>query len=188
MLQPDVFFAYGLSSGLALAAGKQLRKEPSAWVNQYFTGTLLWLSLFYVPQIFYLLFRFPAWETMHWKQGLAEIPPGFMGLYTAGIIAAGVLGFQLTRHFIKRGNNAAALAQVAGAMLAAAFIVTVGWDGTGYRRLLYVGAAPWTPEAAVSLVEFIKSEVFTTLLWLEGLILTPYAIMFIWWAQKGKRL
>ena len=46
MLQPDLFFAYGLSSGLALAAGKKLRQEKSPLVNKYFIGAALWLSAF----------------------------------------------------------------------------------------------------------------------------------------------
>ena len=68
-------------------------------------------------------------------------------------------------------------------------IVFVGWDGTGYKRLFYVAAEPaWSPEAAVSVVDFFKSNIFITLIWLEALILIPYNVLFIRWRLAGLRI
>jgi len=46
MVQVDIFWSYGLASGLTLAAGKQLKKEKNLWVNKYFLSILLWCKLF----------------------------------------------------------------------------------------------------------------------------------------------
>ena len=64
MVQVDVFWSYGLASGLALAAGKNLKKVEDPWVNKYFLGILIWISVFFAPSGIYLLWNFPGWETM----------------------------------------------------------------------------------------------------------------------------
>ena len=55
MVQVDVFWSYGLSSGLALAASSELKKESSFWRNPYFALSLIWTGLFFAPSGIYLL-------------------------------------------------------------------------------------------------------------------------------------
>lgn len=187
MLQPDVFFSYGLCAGLAVAAGKKAKEENCPWVNKYFLGALAWLSLLYVPQVLYLVWKFPAWESMFAFKDFGDYPPWFMAVYSAGVILVGVLGFYITFRLMRGGKTAAAMAQVGWSMLAATIIVFAGWDGTGYQRLLYVGSgAEWAAGVSYPMTDFFKSSIFITLIWLEALVLLPYNIMFIRWARQSR--
>ncbi len=187
MLQPDLFFSYGLASGLGIAAGRRLKKEESTWVNKYFLATILWLSAFFVPQVLYLLWRFPAWETMFVAKDYSDIPAWLVSLYPVAVIVMGALGFYVTHRLIKKGKMSAAVAQVAWSCAVATLLVFVGWDGTGYKRLLYTGTgAEWASGVAYPLADFFKSPVMTTLLWLEAIVLIPYAILFIRWARESQ--
>jgi len=186
MLQPDLFFAYGLSSGLAVVSGKKLKDESSPVVNKYFLGAVLWLSVLYVPQVMYLLFRFPAWEGMYVATSLSDYPPWFIPVYFIAVMALGVVGFQVTAYFVRGGKMGAALAQVIWSMAVATLIVSVGWDGKGYARTMYAGdGADWAAGVSYPLVEFFSSPMFYTLLWLEALVLIPYAIMLIRWGRES---
>jgi len=188
MLQPDVFFSYGLASGLSIAAGKKLKKEESPFANRYFSAAMVWLSVLYVPQVLYLLFKFPAWESMFVLKSLSDMPAWFMSLYIALVMVMGVLGFYVTYVFIRKGKMTAALAQVGWSFTVATVLVTVGWDGTGYKRLLYAGtAADWMNGVAYPLTAFLTGPVLPTLLWLEALVLVPYAILFIKWTREAGR-
>jgi len=187
MLQPDLLFSYGLSSGLAIAAGKRLKDEKSPWANGYFAAAMFWLSAFYLPQILYLLWRFPAWESMFVIKSLADIPSWFMLAYPFAVIFLGALGFYVTSLLLCSGRNRAAAAQVAWSMGLATLVIFVGWDGEGWRRLLYAGTgAEWAAGLEYPVTDFFKSSVSMTLLWLEGLVLAPYAILFIKWAREGR--
>lgn len=186
MLQPDVFFSYGLASGLAIAAGRKLKNDDSPFANKYFTGTILWLSICYVPQIIYLLFRFPAWESMFVIEKLSDLSPWFISLYFALVMVMGIAGFGVTQMFLKRGKIGAAIAQVAWSLSAATVLVTVGWDGTGYQRLFYAGTAiDWANGVPYSLADFFNGPVLPTLVWLEALVLIPYTILFIKWSREN---
>ena len=188
MLQPDLFFAYGLSSGLSLAAGKKLTEEKSVCVNKYFLLTLAWLTVFYLPQIYYLLGRFPAWESMFVFTGPEDIPPWFLSLYSVATIAAGVLGFHVTRSLLAKAKTAAALVQVAWSMGLATVIIFVGWDGTGYQRLFYAGSgADWAAGVVYPFSDFFRGPVMITLLWLEALVLIPYVALLARWTREAQR-
>jgi hypothetical protein len=184
MLQPDLFFAYSLSSGLALAASKKLKDTENPMTSKYFMGTILWLSFLYVPQIFYLLWSFPAWESMFVFKELADIPAWFISIYIVTIMTMGTLGFYITSTLIKKNNLKAAVAQVGWSSLAATIIISVGWDGTGYERLLYTGTgAEWASGVDIPLTDFFTSNILMTLIWLETLVLAPYSALFIKWAR-----
>lgn len=186
MLQTDLFFSYGLASGLALAAKNKLKMEPDALVNKYFLATILWLSLLFVPQILYLLKRFPAWESMFVAHFDSDYPPWFMSLYPIATIVMGALGFYFTNIFIRKGNTTAALIQVIWSFFVAIFIATIGWDGTGYQRLLYAGTGTdWQNGVVFPFPAFFTGPVFLNLLWLEALLLIPYSFLYLKWA-RGK--
>lgn len=185
MLQPDLFFAYGLSSALALSARDKLKKEKNPWLNRYFVVTVAWLVLGFVPQVLYLLFRFPAWESMFVAQELSDYPAWFIGLYSIAIPVMGALGFSIAAFFLKREKPAAAIAQAVISLAIALILCTIGWDGSGYKRLLYTGTgADWANGVPYPPLDFFTSTVFFTLSWLEALLLIPYAIIFLAWNRK----
>jgi len=187
MLQPDLLFAYGLCSGLALSAGKKLKEEKSLWINQYYLLALLWLVVFFLGQIFYLLFKFPGWESMFVFKDLTQVPSWFLSLYTLAVVILGSLGFYFTGILLKRNQIALALAQPLWSLGIALIIIIIGWDGTGYKRLLYPGSGlEWVQGISYPLVEFFKSQVFFTLLWLEAIVLIPYLLFFFKWLRESR--
>ena len=81
MVQVDVFWSYGLASGLALASSKQKASHP--FRNPGMVWTLLWFGLAFAPSGMYLLWAFPSWETMFVAQGHQHIPPWIVALFAA---------------------------------------------------------------------------------------------------------
>jgi hypothetical protein len=185
MMQPDLFFAYGMSAGLAAAARVQFRSEARPWATKYFAGAMLWMGLFYVPQLLYLLFRFPGWETMFVVRDLSGLPAGLVGLYFAAVMALAAAGFGATWWFLRRGRLAVALAQAGAGMLAGVLMIFVGWDGAGWRRLLYAGSgSDWAQGVVYPYTDFFH-VIFPTLLWLEAIVLAPYCSMLFRWRLEG---
>jgi len=185
MLQTDLFFSYGFSSGLALVAGRKLRSEKSPWVNKYFIATVLWLSLGFVPQILYLVWRFPAWESMFVAKSYSDYPPWFISLYAIATISLGALGFCISYYLLKNGRTTSAMIQLICSLGAATAVATIGWDGTGFQRLLYPGTGTdWTNGVVFPFKEFFTSPVFISLLWLEAFLLIPYSFLFMKWSRE----
>lgn len=180
MLQPDLFFAYGLAGGLAVAGRKKLTEAPSPFLTKYFLGLCLWLSVFYVPQVLYLVWRFPGWESMFVAKSLSDYPPWFMSVYSVATIIMGALGFYITWLFLRKGRLGMARAQAALGIGAAVFMILVGWDGTGWKRLFYTGTgAEWAAGVAYPPLDWFKSPIVLTLLWLETIVMVPYAALFM---------
>lgn len=186
MLQVDLLFSYGMSSGMALASGDRLVKEESPWVNKYFLLNVLWLALCFSPQMLYLLRRFPAWESMFVIQRYEDVPAWFISSMSIAMMVMGGLGFAITCGLLRRGKAGAAVAQVIWSIAAALFLSTFGWDGTGYRRLLYAGTgADWAKGVSYAAADFLSSPVFFDLLWLEALLIIPYGIL-VWIWIRGR--
>ncbi len=189
MLQPDLFLSYGLSSALTLAAGKKLlEREEGPWKNKYFIITILWLAILFVPQVLYLLWKFPAWESMFVVKELSDIPGWFVVLYSIVVIICGALGFHITYIFLKKQNVIGAFAQVVWSGALGLFIIIFGWDGTGYKRLLYSGTGTdWANGVTYPIADFLNGPVFATLLWLEAIVLIPYACLMIKWIIEAQK-
>jgi hypothetical protein len=186
MLQPDLFFAYGLSSGMAVAAGKQLKKQESTFANKYFLSLVVWLFAFYVPQVFYLLRRFTGWESMFVIRDFNDVPAWLYGLYPGATLVMAALGFYVAAALLKSGRVRAAAAQFPIGILIACLIMTVGWDGTGYQRLFYIGSgADWMNHVSYPILDWFTSPIARTLAWLETIVMVPYIVLFIRWA-RGK--
>jgi len=189
MIQIDLLLSYGFSSGIALAARKNLEKEKSLWTNKYFMTTLLWLSLAFAPQVVYLIWRFPAWESMFVVTEYSDYPAWFASVISIGIIVLGISGFYITSRLLKGGNLIAGGAQMVGSGGAALLLVTVGWDGTGLDRLLYAGSgADWANGVVYSYADFLTSPVSLTLTWLEALVMIPYVVLLIAWIRESRRM
>jgi hypothetical protein len=185
MVQIDLFLSYGLSSGLAIAAKKRIKSEPSIWLNRYTLATLLWLALLFVPQVCYLLWKFPAWETMFVARDHGDIPAWLVAALPAAMVILGLAGFLVTAHFLRAGKLLAAWLQVIVTVAVSVFLVTYGWDGTGYQRLLYAGdGGDWAAGKVFSLGDFLSGDVFMSLIVLQSLLLIPY-VFFLWRWSRG---
>jgi hypothetical protein len=185
MVQIDLFLSYGLSSGLAIAAKRRIKSEPSPWLNRYTLSTLLWLALLFVPQVCYLLWRFPAWETMFVARGHEDIPAWLVAALPAAMVILGLAGFLVTAYFVRLGKLLAAWLQFGVTAAVAVFLVTYGWDGTGYQRLLYAGdGADWAAGKEYALGDFFSCDVFISLAVLQSLLLIPF-LYFLWKWSRG---
>jgi hypothetical protein len=92
----------------------------------------------------------------------------------------GALGFYITYYFLKNGHTISAFIQLIWSLGAAILIAMVGWDGTGFQRLLYPGTGTdWTNGVVFPFKAFFTSPVFISLLWLEAFLLIPYSFLFI---------
>jgi hypothetical protein len=185
MVQIDPLLAYSFSAGLAVAC--RTRCEPrladdaarAAAAARELARTVLWLGLAFAPQAVYLMWRFPAWETMYVFPDRAAIPPGLAAAVPLAIVAMGALGFWLT-HRLWPTRRSLALGLFAASVVLPLLIVTVGWDGTGLSRMLFVGThAQWLAGGEGSLSAFLGSDVARSLIWLQSLLLVPYAVLLI---------
>lgn len=185
MVQVDIFWSYGLASGLTLAAAKQLKKEKSPWDNKYFTGILLWISIFFAPSGMYLLWDFPGWETMFVAKSHESIPAWLVALFGVTNITQAVLGYYVTYTFIQKGKSFAAKMQPVWSHAAMFFILFVGWDGTGFLRFTHTGTSeefaqgiryPW--------VDFFTSPVAYTLYGMGVLLIPTYIMICRRWRSE----
>jgi len=173
MVQVDIFWSYGLASGLALAGSKTIKKESSPWKNEVFVGTLLWLSLLFGPSGLYLLWNFPYWETMFVAKTHGDIPAWLVAVFGFTNISQGILGYYVTWKCLRLGNKFAATMQTVWSHMAMLFILVVGWDGTGYRRFFYAGTGEeWVNGVNYEISAFFSSPVFLTLLAM-GVVFIP---------------
>ncbi|MBU2490697.1 MAG: hypothetical protein KKA60_15020 [Proteobacteria bacterium] len=187
MLQIDFFLSYGFASSLAIAARKKLVQEKSPWVNKYFLTTLLWLTLAFAPQVTYLMWKFPAWETMFVAGGYDDIPAWLVAGTSVGMVLMGILGFFITFDLLKQGRMGFAAAQVICSVALSLFLSTYGWDGTGYKRMLYAGTAQdWLQGVVYPVTAFPTSAVGLSLIWLEGLLVIPYAVFLGLWIKESR--
>lgn len=175
MVQVDIFWSYGLSAGLALAAGSNLKKETSFWNNKYFNLSLLWTAIIFAPSGLYLLWAFPGWETMFVAETHASIPAWVVCLFGVTNVTQGVLGFYITWYFLRKGNQKAAALQTIWSHLAMLFVLVFGWDGTGYRRFFYAGSGPeWHQGTEYPISSFFSAPIFYTLLGLGVAFIPTY--------------
>ncbi len=185
MVQVDVFWSYGLASGLTLAAGTRLKREKSPWYNKYFVMNLLWITLFFAPSGLYLLWEFPYWETMFLARNHLSIPSWLVTIFGITNVTQGILGYYVTRHFILKDNFKAARFQTIWSHLAMLFILVFGWDGSGWKRFTYAGNGDdWFNQVPMEWTQFFSSPVFYTLLGM-GVILIPTYVWVIKEFQKS---
>lgn len=181
MVEVDVFWSYGLSSGLALAAGADLKNEKNFWNNPYFTVAMAWIALFFAPSGIYLLWNFPGWETMFLAVNHLSIPSWLVMLFSLTNITQAILGFYITWCYLKKGNQKAAWMQTIWSHAAMFFILVFGWDGSGYKRFFYAGTGEeWAAGKEYPITAFFTAEIFYTLLWM-GVVLIP---TYIWVVKK----
>ena len=189
MVEVDVFWAYGIGAGFALAAAGQVRSRELAHDTQLFPATLYCAALF-APSGAWLLWGFPSWETMH-VGSAGTIPAWLVALFAVTNTTQGVLGYLLTRRLLRAGRLRTAAAQLLAAYFAMFFILVHGWDGTGYQRFFSETRADfrdWESRPPLTRVgEWAGSEVALTLYGM-GLVLLP-VMFWLWiaWHRAGRR-
>lgn len=185
MVQVDVFWSYGLASGLTLAAGEKLRAEKEVWGNKYLVAILLWIAALFAPSGMYLLWNFPSWETMFVAASRDDIPAWLVALFAATNVTQGLLGYAVTAHYIRQGKAGTARMQTVWSHAAMLFILVVGWDGTGWLRFTHTRTAedfragilnPWT--------DFFGSPVFWTLIGMGVILVPTYAYLCVKWRKE----
>lgn len=187
MVQVDVFWSYGLASGLTLAAGERIRAASDMWGNRYLVAIMLWIAALFAPSGMYLLWNFPSWETMFVATSRDDIPAWLVTIFAMTNVTQGFLGYAVTAHYLRLGNLKAARLQVIWSHLAMLFILVVGWDGTGWQRFTHTRSAedfragvlnPWT--------DFIGSPVFFTLIGMGVILVPTYAYLCWRWRQSER--
>jgi O-antigen/teichoic acid export membrane protein len=98
MVQVDVFWSYAFGAGFAMAAARQLiedreKNDGNFFENKYFTHTLLFLAIIFVPSGGSLLWGFPDWETMQVAYDHHSIPAWLVSAFYVTNITQGLLGF-----------------------------------------------------------------------------------------------
>lgn len=168
MVQVDVVWAYAFGAGFAACAGRQLEKEKKPFNNKWYTFTLLFLSIFFVPSGMYLLWQFTQWETMQVATTFTDLPAWLVCGFAVTNITQGILGYWVSYKFIKKKNYYAAHANWMWAWILFWFILMCGWDCTGYQRFLYDASVHngvlWTPGTHMGITFFYKSNVWWTLI------------------------
>lgn len=150
MVQVDVFWAYSIGAGFAVAAAHELRWTAESRAGssagplssgRHLATVVLYCGTLLAPSGIWLLWDFPEWETM--QVGGPSMPAWLVACFAATIVAQGAAGFLVAQALIVRGQTRwAALQAVAGYYVM--FLVLVhGWDGTGYRRVLSTDKADY---------------------------------------------
>ena len=184
MVQVDVFWSYGLASGLTLAAGDKLR-SVDLWGNKYLVAIMLWIAALFAPSGMYLLWNFPSWETMFVAASRDDIPGWLVALFGLTNVTQGLLGYWTTARYLRSGRTKAAKMQTIWSHAAMLFILVVGWDGTGWLR--FTNTRSWDDFHAGILnpwYQFFDSPVFWTLLGMGVILIPTYAYLCWQWRRR----
>jgi hypothetical protein len=207
MVEVDVFWAYGLGAGFAVAATHQIalsKDRPSGaaetgwqryFSSPYFTVTMLYCALLFAPSGAYLLWAFPDWETMQVARDHASLPAWLVTLFAITNVSQGILGYWVTAKLIRAGRRYAAFLQVGVGYFGMFFILVHGWDGRGYQRFFSADRAvfqswPHDPSFGDALGRagrWLTSPVALTLAGMSVIVVVLLWIMSAW-LHEGYRL
>lgn len=207
MVQVDVFWAYGLGAGFAMAASRQIKKIQSSsdsensaslknakaqvttektpfWKTTYFLINVLFLSLVFGPSGLYLVWQFTNWETM---QALDKSMPGWLvTLFGFTNVSQGILAFWVVWKLLEKSKAFLGFLQVMLGYFGMFFILVHGWDGEGYKRFFSATRdeylTNWTWNTALS---WLTSDVAITL-YVMGIVMIPIMIFIMSsWLEEG---
>lgn len=192
MIEVDFFWAYGIGATFAFAAARQIHKEECKWYeSKYFTFTVFYLACFFAPSGIYLLWNHVSWETMQVWNAHSDIPALLVVIFAVTNVTDGILAYYICHKCIKKGNYLGAGMQVLIGYFIMFFILSHGWDGTGFSRFfydrdMYPGSPAWEVGSGDALV-FLTSSVGITLYTMGVLILPPMFYFFYKWLSEGIR-
>lgn len=210
MVQVDVFWAYGLGAGFAMAASRQIKKIQSStdgtnpaslkdaktknpaekipfWKTTYFLINVLFLSLVFGPSGLYLVWQFTNWETM---QALDKSMPGWLvTLFGFTNVSQGILAFWVVWKLLEKSKAFLGFLHVMLGYFGMFFILVHGWDGEGYKRFFSATREEyltnWTWNTALS---WLTSDVAITL-YVMGIVMIPIMISIMSsWLEEGLEL
>jgi hypothetical protein len=190
MVQVDIVWSYAFGASFAATAARQLAKEPSAFHHRHYTFFMNFLACLFAPSGLYLLWQFPAWETMQVATCREDIPAWLVVLFAITNITQGMLGYWTTFKLIKKGSFYGAHLNWMVSWTVFWFILVCGWDCTGWQRLLYDSSLNhgelWAPGKHMGLT-FFTGNVFLTLVGM-GVLFAPMLIYaFVNGIREGAR-
>jgi hypothetical protein len=208
VVEVDVFWSYAIGSSFALGSFRQLRRlraeagldgsnfdlkemldvkkiakqieaGDSAFNNEYFMKTLLFLSVLFVPSGSNLLWSNPNWETM--QVGSYETIPGWLvSGFTITNVTQGILGYWVTYNCLMKGKWEKAALQTFLSYLGFWFILVNGWDKTGYRRFFSKDREAFDDWKWTNFFGWLGSDVVRILL-AYGVVFIP---LMLYWVSK----
>lgn len=166
---------------------RKIEKGDVAFNNQYFTKTLLFLALLFVPSGANLLWSVPDWETM--QVGSYEKIPGWLvSGFTFTNVTQGILGYWVTYNLLMKGKYHKAALQTTLSHTAFWFILVNGWDKKGYQRFFSKDREAFENWKWTNVFPWLSSDVVRILL-AYGTVFGP--VMLNWmtkWLREGYRM
>lgn len=188
MVQVDVFWAYGLGAGFAIAACRQLktfkpephRETDESWYSSSFlTTTILFMAILFAPSGVCLLWAFPSWETMHVAD--RNLSVWLVALFAVTNVTQGLLGYWVVYKLIQQQKRYLAFLQAVAGYFFMFFILVHGWDGTGYKRFFSATKADFINWELINVLKWLVSDVAIALA-IMGVVIVPvlFYIMTKW--------
>ena len=175
MVQVDVVWSYAFGASYAAAAARQLADEEKPFNNRFYIALLVYLTAFFAPSGLYLLWAFPQWETMQVAHTFTDIPGWLVALFGVTNVTQGMIGYYVGWRFARKRRYEWAHLNWFYAWVLFWFILSCGWDTTGWQRFLYDPAfhngEAWAPGRHDDFRFFI-GPVFTSLL-IMGVFFAP---------------
>ncbi len=166
MVQVDVIWSYAFGASYAAASCRELSGEREAFNNRVYVRLLVFLGALFAPSGLYLLSQFPQWETMQVARSITDMPAWLITLFGVTNVTQGIIGYFVGWSFSRKGRYELAHLNWFYAWVLFWFVLSCGWDTTGWQRFLYDptyhGGEPWEPGRHDDLRFFI-GPVFLTL-------------------------
>ncbi|MHB8780654.1 MAG: hypothetical protein ACYC55_04625 [Candidatus Geothermincolia bacterium] len=159
--------------------------NATAFGNEYFMKTLIFLSLLFVPSGAVLLWSNPSWETM--QVGKYEtIPQWLVGLFSITNVTQGIAGFLVTHDLMMKGKLKGAALQTYFAYLLFFFTLVNGWDNKAYQRFFSKNREGFDDWRWSNIFGWATSDVAAILI-AFGVVFLP--LMYYWvcrWMVEGQ--
>lgn len=179
MIQVDVFWAFAMGACFSCLAARQIRIEASVVVNSYFMYNICFLGILFAPSGVFLLWEFPAWETM-FVFNRELITGSLVAVFASTNVLFGIIGFLVASFFIRRDQ-----VLFANSIWMLGYVIMFGILGFGYKRFTYTGnAKDWVSGKEFPIILFFQSPVFFTLLWMGVAIIPALYYPIITWPKS----
>jgi hypothetical protein len=148
----DIIFSFIIGMGIVLVCSNEVKNAEKPVLNRYFTGTLLFQTLFYIPIGIYLYYFHTAWSWMYFLNPSQHSPASMKLLGLIAILCymlALIIGFQWGQFLVRRDKGRLALR-----ILVIALVVLGIFSLLTLHRLFYIGDySSWQNDLAVFLMK-----------------------------------